>query len=691
MAHHELFKALGPIDWADLENEADSALSDLLDGTFAQAQTLVDSIPDAPATSPVQQARASGRARSQTDSAVDGRPSLDVSSRPSPAIAAQLRKEWRDIKVNPRDNPLAISVYKLASKDGKGAWFARRSMHEGLPFEKWKLGLEREFAETLKIGGAQQVVEPGAGNVRGIGAERRVARKIAGGKGKAEVFQLSIRFPGPTTPRDFVALLLSSSSSSSSDPSSETTEKSEVPRRPRQFMVVSKPCAHPDCPPRPGFIRGQYESVEIIREIPVEKPLRRTRSSIDITREDIQSAAGGATNLSREAMIRSARNTGSDTEPPLGRGVSFAVPPQDSSEEPEMAIEWLMITRSDPGGSVPRFMVEKGTPGGIVSDAGKFLKWLSAKSTEDFAHDDGNEFKEEALAAEQTDPAGFAKAQAPSQNLQADPVARTEAREAAAAPSGFYNMIAGALGAAGSAVASRMPVLVTSARGSSEEEDVDDESDTSSETSYASAEEGEPSSAAPSSVLTSKDPEPALSLRSGISDESQALSSIPTQHEKELKKLQERRSKMQEKINRMAERVAAKKREDSDKDAASLVKLREKHERDLARQEEKYQRDLKKLEEKRAQEERKAQERRRKQTEREERANIQLELDRVRLERDVARKEMEVLKDQIGELQAQNTLLVAKLGKLGALGRSDSWHDVAGRKPGQELPNGVSA
>ena len=50
---------------------------------------------------------------------------------------------------------------------------------------------------------------------------------------------------------------------------------------------------------------------------------------------------------------------------------------EEEEEEVEMAIEWLMVTRSDPGGSVPRFMVEKGTPGGIVSDAGRFLKWSS--------------------------------------------------------------------------------------------------------------------------------------------------------------------------------------------------------------------------------------------------------------------------------------------------------------------------
>ncbi len=41
-------------------------------------------------------------------------------------------------------------------------------------------------------------------------------------------------------------------------------------------------------------------------------------------------------------------------------------------------VEWIMITRSDPGGGIPRFMVERGTPGSIASDAVKFLDWAAS-------------------------------------------------------------------------------------------------------------------------------------------------------------------------------------------------------------------------------------------------------------------------------------------------------------------------
>ena len=80
-----------------------------------------------------------------------------------------------------KDNPMGMAVYKLGGKDGRGAWFARRSVHEGMSFAKWKLGLQREFPESLAVQGG-----PGEGNIRGIGGERRVERKAVEGVGSME-------------------------------------------------------------------------------------------------------------------------------------------------------------------------------------------------------------------------------------------------------------------------------------------------------------------------------------------------------------------------------------------------------------------------------------------------------------------------------------------------------------------------
>lgn len=85
-------------------------------------------------------------------------------------------------------------------------------------------------------------------------------------------------------------------------------------------MVVSIPVSHPDAPPRTGMVRGYYESIEMIREIPL--------------------------------------------------------PGGDAETNP---VEWIMVTRSDPGGGIPRFMVERNVPSSIVQDAVKFLNWACAK------------------------------------------------------------------------------------------------------------------------------------------------------------------------------------------------------------------------------------------------------------------------------------------------------------------------
>jgi hypothetical protein len=687
--HHEPLTALCPAKWDDLAHDD---LAPFLAETFSNAQTIIDSIPIPTA---VKAAATTGRARSHTDSAV---PVADLNRALSQRLSAaaighsqELLKEWKEVKVNAKENPLGINVYKLAAKDGKGSWFARRSIHEGLSFEKWKLGLEREFAETMKV-----QTGPGGGSIRGIGAERRVEHASVSDIGTLEgrhavspplasplaplltsiptVFQLSAQFPGPTTPRDFVTLLLTS------DNAGKTAAKDG--RHPlRQFMVISKPCNHPNAPPRQGFIRGQYESVEIIREVPSDKAvMKRTRSSIDLSNVGGREASAVVHKIGKEAILRAARKAAEDEELPSqegsrARGTSTSSAPadddaahrrRDESEEQCAAIEWIMVTRSDPGGSVPRFMVEKGTPGGIVGDAGKFLNWITSKDAADFATSDDNDFQAEAIKAEDHRKS-MEVPRSPTKNLVPDNP--PEQTEDVPSSNGLYGIIAGAFGAASSAVASHLPrPFALSTATTSIEEEGDDESiltETSSVHSFASALEN-------THINTLQPPNPdglTPDMASTHSDESTVKSNnssvtTTTPQEKELKKLQDRRSRLQEKIAKMQARAASKAHSDQEKDAAALARLREKHEREIAKQEEKYRRELKRLEERKEQEERKAEERRRKAAERQEKANLGAELEKVRAERDVARKQIEILNGQVGELQAQNTMLVAKLGRL---------------------------
>ncbi|ELR10061.1 hypothetical protein GMDG_04462 [Pseudogymnoascus destructans 20631-21] len=369
-------QTLSPID-AITVPQSPTDLETFLNTTFDTSQLLIDSVPlPAPASLPT-------RPRSSTTTSIASSASeITLSSaRPDspPPDVSKLQKAWgKPLRLAAKDNPLGMSVYKLAGTDGKGAWFARRSVHCGLGFERWKRALQQEFPETMKIDGG-----PGVSNIRGIGGERCVECREVGG-GKMEVYHLSAQFPGPTTPRDFVTMLM-------------TTERREE-RGPRQFMIVSKPCIHPQTPVRDGFIRGQYQSVELIREVPVLPPPTKSASMNDLAAtgqpakppNERKRAESQASSLNRSAVVRNANSshpsrTPSEDRRQRGHTISFAgsrgvdgkgeyhdIPADDPERNP---VEWIMLTRSDPGGSVPRFMVERGTPGSIVADAAKFLNW----------------------------------------------------------------------------------------------------------------------------------------------------------------------------------------------------------------------------------------------------------------------------------------------------------------------------
>lgn len=158
---HEPLKALGPINWSDLVPDQ---LDTFLKNTFTHAQCIIDSIPVSPTSFP----QKIDKSRSTVD------------SNSSDKIKA-LNKDWREVKVNPRENPLGLDVYKLAAKDGKGAWFARRSVHDNYTFEKWRLGMEKELDESMKVQG-----KPGDGSIRGIGADRKVVNQTVQNTGKMQ-------------------------------------------------------------------------------------------------------------------------------------------------------------------------------------------------------------------------------------------------------------------------------------------------------------------------------------------------------------------------------------------------------------------------------------------------------------------------------------------------------------------------
>lgn len=663
VAHHEPLAAMGPVEWNDIPQDD---INEFLDDIFSETQTVVESIP-APAARVIS-AASTGRARAKTESAAGDIHRAQSQRQTAAAItqAQELRKEWKEVKVNPRENPLGINVYKLGAKDGRGSWFARRSVHQGLSFDNWKKGLEIEFPETMKVQGS-----PGSGNIRGIGADKRVEYQDVHEASRLQVFQLSAQFPGPTAPRDFVTLLLTS----------ESSVKSTDGHRPlRQFMIVSKPCDHPGCPPRQGIIRGYYESVEVIREIPTDPmaATKRSHSSTDLGRDDAK----------RRSTV------GND---------EYAAASATDLDEIPTAVEWIMVTRSDPGGSVPRFLIEKGTPPGIIGDAGKFLKWITAKSIQGFEKPKNDDVAEEPVPSNVAQESTAHVPSITTTNFDRDAIQPEPEDDMSSdmvpSSNGLYGIISGAFGVASTLAATALlriggtysdasndsmsdaPTIEEQHEDRNHEDqnnedqnrEDDGTSDTSSIRSFASALER--------SMTAEKTPESITESQSETSKSNQTTS----QQDKELKKLQERRRKLDEKVAKFHQRMDFKFQGEKEKDAATLAKLREKHDREVAKQEEKYRREMRKLEEKRETEKRKVEERRRKAQEREEKANMTLELEKVRGERDLARKQIEILEGQVGDLQAQNTMLVRKLGKLGLIDRSDSPSSIKSGRGGEAV------
>ena len=178
---HQALESLGPTPFSSVPSTQSEATA-YLQNAFQDAQTILDSVPLPPPADILVTSRPRSTTSASTASNVSEISSSSARSDPIDPSNVGLQKEWgKPIKLNAKDNPLDISVYKCSGKDGRGAWFARRSVHEGLGFKKWKLGLEREFPETLEVQGS-----PGEGNIRGIGGEKRVERMEVKGAGVVE-------------------------------------------------------------------------------------------------------------------------------------------------------------------------------------------------------------------------------------------------------------------------------------------------------------------------------------------------------------------------------------------------------------------------------------------------------------------------------------------------------------------------
>ncbi|KZM24832.1 uncharacterized protein EKO05_0003481 [Ascochyta rabiei] len=588
---HKALECLRPKEFSDVPTDN---LKSFLPEILSNAELIANSVPPPPNGTPYESAQRTRTSPQPAANAAD----LTKSEvrRPPPAKEHEaLQKLWgKPVKLGGKEAAAGMSVYKMAGHDRHGAWFSRTSVHEGLGFAKWKRMMQREFPESLEVRGG-----PGEGNIRGIGGDQRLEDMTVEGIGNLQVYQLSAQFPGPTSPREFITLLITSENALS--------EASKIGcTTPRHWMVVSIPVSHPDAPPRDGMVRGFYESIEMIREIPLEG------------------------------------NEDAETNP----------------------VEWIMVTRSDPGGGIPRFMVERNVPSSIVADAVKFLDWACARDDAEV---------DEAPKAGQND-----STNAPQQDHDAQPrysiensngigagvgtsiadrPASTRRRashqvvEKEEPVQGYLDQLRDAVGGLGAYIPDAMnpmPQLQRSISSTSS-------SSVSSVDSFASAEQF---TSAPEGLPVDESiatPSTASEVSVPIDDDSH--------HARELNKIEDRKVQLREKLDTEREKRTAAVQSESQKSQKEIEKAAEKHAKDKKRQEEKYAKEMRKLEERRERETKKLLARQQKDADKSKLASTQRERDEFKKEKELLQEENKLLKVQIGELQRENTALVAKLGK----------------------------
>lgn len=489
-------------------------------------------------------------------------------------------------------------------------------------------------------------------------------------------------------------------------------------------MVISKPCVHPDCPPRDGFIRGQYESVEFIREIPAK--LTKSSSTTDLLRHLPRSDTAPV--AEKAALVQSAQRTlekgGSGQEmldsmdvnghAPLakeilvhegrkrGKTISFAESrgfrakgealdtPHDDFDDPaeQNAVEWVMITRSDPGGSVPRFMVERGTPSGIVSDASKFLDW-ACKKEHPVKDDYGEKATEidheierktshaEALEQYQTNKRLAGLHEIPgsvesSMTLTDEHAAKLDGiAHEAPQQEGLMSTLTSA---AVTGIETYAPQAVIDRLPGHRPKDTSS-SWLSNNPGNPVASNGPKATAEAASIASTSDAASFASAEDHFAEDDNDASSASTKsaskvspsvirQDRELARLVERRKALDQKLTQTKAKESKDKEELTPKEEDRIRKAEEKHAREVAKHEQRYQKEVAKIEAKRVKDELKEAERKKKAEERDEKVKLTRERDVARLELENTKLERELLKEQVGALQKENTALVAKVGKL---------------------------
>jgi hypothetical protein len=411
-------------------------------------------------------------------------------------------------------------------------------------------------------------------------------------------------------------------------------------------MVISIPVTHPDAPPRQGLVRGSYESVEMIREIPLTPS--KSSSTSDLLKHDRKKSR------ERGGTIGFAESRG-----PEAKGEQIDRNDEDDEDDETNPVEWIMITRSDPGGGIPRFMVERNTPSSIVADAGKFLNWACAK--DDFLpREEDKELAEDSARKSLEGERKFSISESNgilagvgSSIADRPTTFRTHSQHKVEKPEKAEpSMINSIVETVGGYIPETVGAYIPNALNPLQRTDsMSSASTVSSSDSFASADEGPSPAPSISSVKSTSE---VTNLASKNIDLTQN-----NHHTRELQRIESKKAAIENKLE-----AAREKNSNPDlKTSKDLEKAAERHARAQKKQEEKFAREVQKLEARRKRETQKLIQRQQKEAEKNNLQKLTRERDEWKQKAELAEKENNVLHEQIGDLQRENTALVARIGK----------------------------
>ena len=340
------------------------------------------------------------------------------------------------------------------------------------------------------------------------------------------------------------------------------------------------------------------------------------------------------------------------------------IPLKDNEDEETNPVEWVMVTRSDPGGGIPRFMVERNVPSSIVTDAVKFLDWACArddgldeapKAGQDNAKDSSQQGHDAPprYSMENTNGigagVGTSIADRPSSTRRRASQRTIEKIEPA--HEGYLDQVKDAVGSLSAYVPDAMNPMPQLQRTNSS----NSSSTTSSIDSFASAEQF---TTAPQGLpIDNSIPTPSTTSEVSLSVDDDS------HHARELNKIEAKKAQLREKLDAERERHDAAAANESQRSQKEIEKAAEKHAKEKKKQEEKYAKEIRKLEERREKETKKLLAKQQKEADKSKLNTAQRERDEYKREKQLVEAENNLLKEQIAELQRENTAIVTKLGK----------------------------